>query len=118
MVLSQSLAKFRGDALRKCRGDPRSDADNLHMGDFSKRSDDLFDLIIFEHEGIPATENDISDLGMTADVLDASSNRALRHRARVTDLALACAITAINRALIVDVEEHSVGITVRESGGG
>ena len=70
MVLLEHPAELRRDPLGKSAGDPGTDADHLDRGNTVDPGEYVFQAVIRHHQGIPAGEEDVPQLGMLADVVD------------------------------------------------
>ena len=89
------------------------------MGHLAKLADDVFKPVIVLHESVAAGEQDVADLGMVADILEAGID-LLGGNGGVM---LACepsagAVAAVHGALVGDEEQDPVGIAVGQTGNG
>ena len=119
MVLLEHCAKLGCDPLRTDDGGAGADAYDFNMGHLAKLADDVFKPVIVLHESVAAGEQDIANLGMVADILEAGID-LLGGNGGVM---LACepsagAVAAVHGALVGDEQQHTVGIAVSQAGGG
>ena len=70
---------------------------------------------VADHQRIAAGEQDIADLGVAADVLDARGDRFLGDVAGAPHHAFARAEAAVHRAAVRDQEEHAIRVAVRQA---
>ena len=92
--------------------------DDLYVRDGAQALDDVLQTVIGDHQAVAAGEEDVADLGMRGDVVDALVDLRHRHLAVVlAGKAAARAVTAVHGALVGDKQQHAVGIAVRQTGG-
>ena len=119
MILLEDVAQLRSDTLRHNDGGTGTQTDDLDMGDGADAGDDVLQHLVGDQQGVTAGQQDVADLGMIADVLDAVVDLLLGHFGITgTGEAATGAMTAVHRALVSDQEQNAVGITMSQTGAG
>ncbi len=119
MIFLEHIAEGGSDPLRADDRGAAADTDDLHVGDLTKLRDDVLELFVRNHERVAAGKQNVPDLGMVPDVLDAALHLAVGHGGVVlTGEAAPRAVTAVHGALVGHEEEHTVGIPVGETRNG
>ena len=88
------------------------------MRDGTQAGDDPFEHEVRQHQRIAARQDDIADLRVGGDVVDAVLDVLHVDLAGIADLALPRAEAAVHRALARRQEQHTVRIAVYDAGDG
>ena len=119
VILLEHIAQLRRNALRADDGGAGAETDDLYVRDRAQALDDVLQIVIGDHQAVAAGEEDVADLGMRGDVIDALVDLRHRHLAVIlAGKAAARAVTTVHGALVGDEQQHAVGIAVRQTGGG
>ena len=115
-VLAEDLGELGRDTLRQEDRDARSEADELDVLDRAEAAEERVQLRVGKQERVAAGEQDVTDLRVGLDVLQAGFELRMEViRLGVRDQAAARAVAAIGSAAVGDQEEHAVRVTMDDA---
>jgi hypothetical protein len=119
VVRREHLAQLVVDPLGHEHRDARSDPDDLDVGDLAEAPDDPLEQLRSERQAVAAGDQDVTDLGCAAEVLELGLVLArVEVLGRVADDPAAGAVAAVARTLGRHEHQDPVGVAMDEPGHG
>ena len=118
VVLLEHVAQIIGDAARQHAWKLRANTNHLDVGNGSEAGNDVFQLLVAHHEGIPSRDKHIPDFRVVPYVFDAHGDGFFCDVAGPAHHPLSRAKTAIHRTAIRDEKQHAIRVAVSEPGDG
>ena len=115
--LAQDGAELGRDALRERHGVAGSEPDDLDMGDGAEAEQDLAEPVVGEGQRVAAGYQHVAHLGVGGDPVEPARDLVFGGgRLGVGDLPFACAVAAIDGAVVGHIEEHPIGVAMGDAG--